>query len=235
MATSAKLLWRLLIDPNIQMVDAFCGETFVMKSEDEAWTLFENLSNNYVQHVSTRHREPALKAPKTKGLFEIGHSSDVATQVVDAITRKLDQLLVAGLSPNLLTCTHYLNHAHFVLVICIISMTSLLLEIMLMFLMSRSMQLSHDLVMIRIPIPTTQGGEIIPTSHGRLKLRATQPQDCIIKLNPIGNPTSLLPHIGLHNSKTRLHYLLDHTLTLRIGYWKLWARWVRLWMLKRRQ
>jgi len=40
------------------------------------------------------------KAPKTKGLFKIGHSSDVATQVVDAITRKLDQLMVASFAPN---------------------------------------------------------------------------------------------------------------------------------------
>jgi hypothetical protein len=77
------------------MVDASYGGTFMMKSEEEAWTLFENLSNNYVQHASTRHRAPAPKAPKAKGLFEIGHSLDVATQVVDVITRKLDQLMTA--------------------------------------------------------------------------------------------------------------------------------------------
>jgi hypothetical protein len=80
-----------LTKPNRQMVDASCGETFMMKSKDEAWTLFENLSNNSIQHASTRCREPASKAPKTEGLFEIRHSSDVATQVVDAITRKLYQ------------------------------------------------------------------------------------------------------------------------------------------------
>jgi hypothetical protein len=39
-------------------------------------------------------------------------------------------------------------------------MAALLLEIMLIILMSRSMQLSHDRVMIRIPIPITQGREI---------------------------------------------------------------------------
>jgi hypothetical protein len=32
--------------------------------------------------------------------FEIGHSSDVATQVVNAINRKLYQLMVAGFAPN---------------------------------------------------------------------------------------------------------------------------------------
>ena len=50
---------------------------------------------------------PVLKAPKIEGLFEIGHSSYVAAQVVDAITRKLDQLMVA-------------THGHFFLVLCII-------------------------------------------------------------------------------------------------------------------
>jgi len=82
------------------MVDVSCGGTFMMKCEDEAWTLFENLSNNSIQHASTRCRAPAPKAPKIECLFEIGHSSDVATQVVDAITRKLDQMMVAGFTPN---------------------------------------------------------------------------------------------------------------------------------------
>jgi hypothetical protein len=59
------------------------------------------------------------KAPKADGLFEVGHF-DIATQVVDAITRKLDQLMVVGLALILLACTHDLNYAHFVLVLCII-------------------------------------------------------------------------------------------------------------------
>lgn len=50
------------------MVDVSCGGTFMMKSEDEAWTLFENL-----------RRELASKTPKTETLCEIGHTSDVAT------------------------------------------------------------------------------------------------------------------------------------------------------------
>jgi hypothetical protein len=29
------------------MVDASYGETFMLKSEDEAWAMIENLSNNY--------------------------------------------------------------------------------------------------------------------------------------------------------------------------------------------
>ena len=38
-----------LIMSNRNMVDASCGETFMLKSEDEAWAIFENLSNNSIQ------------------------------------------------------------------------------------------------------------------------------------------------------------------------------------------
>jgi hypothetical protein len=92
--------YKGLTEPNRQMVDASCVGTFMMKSEYKAWTLFKNLSNNSIQHVSTRCRAPAPKAPKIEGLFEVGHSSDIATQVVDAIIRKFDQLMVAGFAPR---------------------------------------------------------------------------------------------------------------------------------------
>jgi hypothetical protein len=82
------------------MVDASCWGTFMLKSEDEAWSMFENLSNNSIQQVSTRWRALAPKAPKTESLFEVGHSSDMTTQVVDAITKKLDQLMTIGFTPN---------------------------------------------------------------------------------------------------------------------------------------
>jgi len=38
-----------LTESHRQMVDASCGVTFMMKSENEAWTLFDNLNKNYVQ------------------------------------------------------------------------------------------------------------------------------------------------------------------------------------------
>jgi hypothetical protein len=47
-----------LTEPNRQMVDTYLLGTFMMKNEDEAWTLFENLSSNFVQHVSIRHLHP---------------------------------------------------------------------------------------------------------------------------------------------------------------------------------
>lgn len=198
-----------LTEPNRQMVDASCGGTFMMKSEDEAWTLFENLSNNSIQHASTRRRVPAPKAPKIEGLFEIGHSSDVATQVVDAITRKLDQMMVAGFAPN---STH-IHTQHTPCSFC-----------------SNPMHHTNDCPTAgkfyddsteqvnavfshpgNDPYSNTynQGGEIIPISHGRLKLQVTQSQGCIIKLNLTGSPTNLLPHTALHNSNLRPHHLLS--------------------------
>jgi hypothetical protein len=71
----------------------------MLKSEDETWAMFENLSNNSRQQASNRRREPAPKAPKMESLFEVGPPADMATQVVDAITKKLDQLMT-GFAPN---------------------------------------------------------------------------------------------------------------------------------------
>jgi hypothetical protein len=60
--------------------------------------MIENLSNNSRQQASNRRREPAPKAPKTESLCEVGPHTDMATQVVDAITKKLDQLMI-GFAP----------------------------------------------------------------------------------------------------------------------------------------
>ena len=59
------------------------------------------MSNNSIQQVSNRQKALAPKPPKTESLFEVGHSSDMATQVVDAITKKLDQLMTSGFAPNI--------------------------------------------------------------------------------------------------------------------------------------
>jgi hypothetical protein len=58
-----------LNEPHRQMVDASCGGTFMLKSENDAWTLFENLSENSLHHASSSRRAPAPKAQRTKGLF----------------------------------------------------------------------------------------------------------------------------------------------------------------------
>jgi hypothetical protein len=89
-----------LTKSNKSMVDASCGGTFMFNSKDEAWAMFENLCNNSHQQVSNRRRALTPKALKTKSLFEVRHSLDMATQVVDAITKKLDQLMITGVAPN---------------------------------------------------------------------------------------------------------------------------------------
>jgi hypothetical protein len=57
-----------LIEPKRQMVDASCGGTFMMKSEDEAWILFENLRVIIpfsmhpldVEHMHLKHQRPEV-------------------------------------------------------------------------------------------------------------------------------------------------------------------------------
>ena len=71
----------------------------MLKSEDEAWAMFENLSNNSRQQVSNRWKAPIPKAPKTESLFEVGNPSDMAPKV-NAIAKKLDQIMIAGFAPN---------------------------------------------------------------------------------------------------------------------------------------
>jgi hypothetical protein len=46
------------------MVDASCEGLFMMKRENEAWILFDNLSENYMQHASTCRKTLAPKSPK---------------------------------------------------------------------------------------------------------------------------------------------------------------------------
>jgi hypothetical protein len=97
----------------------------MLKSEDEAWAMFENLSNNSRQQISNRRRAPTPKTPKTESLFEVGHSLDVSTQVVEAITevdaiaKKLDQIMIAAFAPNtthtstqLESCSFYSSTMH---------------------------------------------------------------------------------------------------------------------------
>jgi hypothetical protein len=88
-----------LSEPHRQMVDASCGGTFMMKSENEAWILFDNLSENSVQHASTSRRTPTPKASKTENIFEASTPFDVTTKV-DALSRKINQLMAAGFAPT---------------------------------------------------------------------------------------------------------------------------------------
>jgi hypothetical protein len=52
------------------MVDVSCGGTFMLKSENKAWTLFENPVENPIQHVLSSRMMLILRALKTERLFD---------------------------------------------------------------------------------------------------------------------------------------------------------------------
>ena len=61
------------------MVDSSCGGTFMMKSEDEAWNLFETLRKNSMHHASSSSQGPR-QAPTIlkKGLCEVSQPAGIA-------------------------------------------------------------------------------------------------------------------------------------------------------------
>jgi hypothetical protein len=88
-----------LTEPHRQMVDASYGGTFMLKSEDDAWILFENLTENSLYHSSSGRRAPASKNQRSETIFGVSHSLDVTTKV-DALSRKLDQIMATGFAPT---------------------------------------------------------------------------------------------------------------------------------------
>ena len=81
------------------MVVTASGGSIMLKNEDEAWDLFENMSETFQHHASTARLErPAVSnLQKPRGVFEIQPSNELTTQVA-ALTQKLDQLLSVGQS-----------------------------------------------------------------------------------------------------------------------------------------
>ena len=53
------------------MVDASCGGAFMSKSEDEAYTLFEILSENSINHASLSSYERSIPHQKWTWIYEI--------------------------------------------------------------------------------------------------------------------------------------------------------------------
>ena len=100
-----------LSDRNRQMIDSSCGGTFMLKSEDEAWRLFDTLTENSLHHASSSHSDRATPSIQKKGgVLEIGSSTALQCEV-DMIAQKMDQLL-AGPSPTQQVCTLCASPAH---------------------------------------------------------------------------------------------------------------------------
>ncbi|MQL75221.1 hypothetical protein Taro_007589 [Colocasia esculenta] len=81
-----------LIESNRQMVDASCGGAFMTKSEDEAYNLFETLSENSTNHASLHSYERALGPVKKAELYELRGRGESDSRVEDLLER-LDQRL----------------------------------------------------------------------------------------------------------------------------------------------
>ncbi|KAI5664336.1 hypothetical protein M9H77_23659 [Catharanthus roseus] len=52
------------------MVDSSCGGTFLHKTTDEAWDLFENLSDNSQQHATSSHVGTSRQIGNRGGMYE---------------------------------------------------------------------------------------------------------------------------------------------------------------------
>ncbi|KAI5681730.1 hypothetical protein M9H77_02958 [Catharanthus roseus] len=80
------------------MVDSSCGGTFLHKTADEAWDLFENLSDNSQQHT-TSSRVGTSRQIGNRGMFEVSQIVDLSMKV-DALSKKFDQLLALNTLPT---------------------------------------------------------------------------------------------------------------------------------------
>jgi hypothetical protein len=97
------------------MVDASFGGMFMLKTEDDMWTLFENLAENSLHHSSSSRRAPISKNQRSETLFEVSHPLDL-TAKVDALSRKIDQLMASSLYLRLLlTFQLHMKLVHFAL------------------------------------------------------------------------------------------------------------------------
>ncbi|GAV68159.1 LOW QUALITY PROTEIN: hypothetical protein CFOL_v3_11662, partial [Cephalotus follicularis] len=95
---------------NRQMVYASCGGTFMHKNEDEAWQLFESLSENSLHHLSSRVESSAMGTQKKGGIYEVSQFETIKAKV-DILSQKLDKVLTLGTLPTQSTQTSIAQEA----------------------------------------------------------------------------------------------------------------------------
>ena len=91
-----------LVEAHRQMIDSSCGGTFMMKSEDEAWNLFETLSENSLHHASSSRLPKDTTCNFVKGsILELSQNHDIRTKL-DSLNSKFEKFLAQGPSslPN---------------------------------------------------------------------------------------------------------------------------------------
>ena len=70
------------VEAHRQMIDSSCGGTFMMKSEDEAWNLFETLSENSLHHASSSRLPKDTTCNVVKGsILELSQNHDIQTKL----------------------------------------------------------------------------------------------------------------------------------------------------------
>ncbi|XP_058208135.1 uncharacterized protein LOC131321145 [Rhododendron vialii] len=86
-----------LLPPHRVMVDASCGGSVMVKSEAEAWKLFETMSEGSLQNVSFERRGKLVTtgSDKPRGIYEIKPSHDLNSKV-EILTEKVEKLLCMG-------------------------------------------------------------------------------------------------------------------------------------------
>ena len=85
--------YERLIDNYRQMVDASCGGAFISKSEDEAYDLFEMLSENSISHTSLSSYERMIGQPKRAKLYEVKNQGESEIRMdVDVLAQRLNKM-----------------------------------------------------------------------------------------------------------------------------------------------
>ncbi|CAN6455676.1 unnamed protein product [Victoria cruziana] len=88
-----------LTEAHRQTIDSSCGGSMMLKSEEEAWMLFDILSENSMHSTGSSTVRQAGK----RGVLDIGTSLHVQTQL-DSLSRKMDQLLSRGTGSSKPVC-----------------------------------------------------------------------------------------------------------------------------------
>ncbi|KAF7812340.1 uncharacterized protein G2W53_033316 [Senna tora] len=81
-----------LSERNQQMIDSSCGGIFLDKNPDEAWDLFEHLSENSQQRATSSRIGTSRQVANKGGIYEVSNNHDLSNQVA-SLSKKFDQLM----------------------------------------------------------------------------------------------------------------------------------------------
>ncbi|KAF7812203.1 uncharacterized protein G2W53_033179 [Senna tora] len=74
------------------MIDFSCGGIFLDKNPDEAWDLFEHLSENSQQRATSSRIGTCRQVGNKGGIYEVSNTHDLSNQVA-SLSKKFDQLM----------------------------------------------------------------------------------------------------------------------------------------------